>query len=120
VLERQRPRSGASVSSFVLSDGVLKATLDLRVYRLSAIKKAAYRVAGTCSVSLGVITHETLPVLIAPKSVLSATEAEELGRMFEQELLDQELREHVADETAGLRSLILAQAYSKTGLIRDE
>jgi His-Xaa-Ser system protein HxsD len=41
-------------------------------------------------------------------------------RSFFQELLDQELRERIAEETDAIRSLILAQAYSKTDLIRRD
>ncbi len=37
-----------------------------------------------------------------------------------QELLDQELREQIAVETAPLRNLILAHAYSRTGLPSDD
>lgn len=38
-------------------------------------------------------------------------------RQFFQELLDQELREHIADETNAVRTLILAHAFSNVDLI---
>jgi hypothetical protein len=39
---------------------------------------------------------------------------------FCNEVLDQELRETIAEETAGIRNLLLAQAFSKTSLIDPE
>jgi hypothetical protein len=39
---------------------------------------------------------------------------------FCNEVLDQELREIIAEETVGIRDLLLAQAFSKTSLIDPE
>ncbi len=51
----------------------------------------------------------------------ASEEAQEEGvRLFFQELLDQELREQIADETTPLRTLILAHAFSKADLIRRD
>jgi His-Xaa-Ser system protein HxsD len=54
--------------------------------------------------------------MLAPGTSESA--AMEVVRQFLQEVLDQELREQVSEETAPLRALILAQAFSKSDLIR--
>ncbi|HEX7601643.1 MAG TPA: His-Xaa-Ser system protein HxsD [Polyangiaceae bacterium] len=99
-------------------DGSARAVIDLLVYRLAAVKKAAYRVADRCTVALGTPADEALPVefLFAPGTSDSA--ARSAVRAFYQELLDQELREHIAEETGPLRALILAHAFSKTDLIR--
>jgi His-Xaa-Ser system protein HxsD len=93
-------------------------TLDLQVYRLTAVKKTAYKLADRCTAVLGSIEGERMPLTIffPPRTQESA--AIEVTRLFFQELLDQELREQISDETRAIRSLILAHAFSKTDLIR--
>ena len=54
------------------------------------------------------------------KAGTTSVAANEIARVFFQELLDQELREHVAEETGPVRTLIIAQAFSKTDLIRGQ
>ena len=55
------------------------------------------------------------------KSTVTEARAREVANQFFQELLDQELREQIADETSAVRTLILAHAFSKADLIkRDE
>jgi His-Xaa-Ser system protein HxsD len=51
---------------------------------------------------------------------MSRREIDEVVRQFFQELLDQELREQIAEETAPVRTLILAHAFSKADLIKRE
>jgi len=98
--------------------GTLLAFVDLRVYRLSAVQKVAYRLADRCTVKIGLLDIERLPLtfLFSPK--IDEAAAREIVRLFFQELLDQELRERVREETAPLRALLLAQAFSKTDLIQ--
>lgn len=105
---------------FDLEDGSARANLDLRVYRLAAIKKAAYRVASRCTVVLGVSEGDNLPVRVLFKPGTAEGAAREGVRAFFEELLDQELREHIAEETGPVRTLILAHAFSKTDLIRRQ
>ncbi len=95
--------------------------LDLRTNRLTAVKKAAYRLADRLTVALGTPTADApdlLPVTFLFKPRTSEATAAEAARAFYQELLDQELREQIAAETAPLRALILAHAFSKTDLIQ--
>lgn len=98
----------------------IRTTIDLRSYRLAAVKKAAYRLAARCTAVLGTLEHEQLPIAFNFKPGTNEATAREAVRLFFEELLDQELREHVAEETAPMRALILAQAFSKTDLIRRE
>lgn len=97
-----------------------RTTIDLRIYRLAAVKKAAYRLAARCTAVLGTPEDEKLPVTFTFKPGTDEVAGREAVRLFFEELLDQDLREHVADETAPMRALILAQAFSKTDLIRRE
>lgn len=98
----------------------VRMTIDLRTYRLSAVKKAAYRMADRFTAILGTIADEQLPIVFTFKPGVAEANVLKAVRLFFQELLDQDLREHVADETAPMRTLILAQAFSKTDLIRRE
>ncbi len=96
--------------------GAVSFDLDLRVYRLAAVQKTAYRLARRCTAVLGELRGETLPVTLTFAADTSEPEALAATRHFFQELLDQELREKVAAETASLRPLLLALAFSRTGL----
>jgi His-Xaa-Ser system protein HxsD len=107
-------------AQFVFENGSVHTTIDLRTYRLVAIKKAAYRLAARCTIALGSAADEHVPVTFTFKESVSESHAREVVRLFFEELLDQDLREHIAEETAPLRTLILAQAFSKTDLIRRE
>jgi His-Xaa-Ser system protein HxsD len=97
--------------------GPKRVILDSRTYRLAAIKKAAYRVAALCTAVLEHADDDRIAVTFMFKPITSEAAASEAVRAFYQELLDQELREHVAEETTPLRMLILAQAFSRTDLI---
>lgn len=101
-----------------LVDGVIAIVLDLRVYRLAAIKKAAYRFADRCTAILGSPDQDRIPVSLRFKPNVGEGAAREVTRQFFQELLDQELREHIAEETNAVRTLILAHAFSNADLIK--
>ncbi|WP_394826103.1 His-Xaa-Ser system protein HxsD [Pendulispora albinea] len=106
--------------TFQWLDGSIQTTLDFRSYRLSAIKKAAYRFADRCTVILGAPAENGVDVTIAFKPGMSEPLAREVLRQLFQELLDQELREAIAEEIAPVRTLILAHAFSKTNLVRHD
>lgn len=101
-------------------DGAISITIDLRTYRAAAIKKTAYRLADQCTAVLGQTSAEHMAVSLHFKASVSEASARETARRFFQELLDQELREEVADETKAVRTLILAHAFSKADLIKRE
>jgi His-Xaa-Ser system protein HxsD len=90
--------------------------LDLRVYSLTAVKKAAYRGAARCTVVIGSPDGDRLPVRFAFRPGTSASAAQEAVRRFHEDLVDEDLRERLNAETAPLRGLILAHAFSRTDL----
>ena len=107
-------------SLFELGDGCVRFRIDLRIHRPSAVKKVAYKLADRCTAVLRTVGEFEWEVALAfpiatREEVVLAT-----ARTFLQELLDQDLREEIGDETRAVRSLILAAAYSKTGLIQHE
>lgn len=95
----------------------LRIDVDTRLYRVVAIKKAAYRVAEKCTVVLGSPEGDQLPLTFSFRPGASESAAEEAVRLFHQELLDEELRAVIHEETDALRSLILAHTFSRTDLI---
>jgi His-Xaa-Ser system protein HxsD len=100
-------------------NGIVEVTIDLRIYRLAAVKKSAYRFANKCAAVLGRPDNELLPVQFHFDGVKEGP-ALATVRAFFNDLLDQELREHIAEETGPLRSLILAHAFSRLDLIRRD
>jgi His-Xaa-Ser system protein HxsD len=100
--------------------GEIALVLDLRIYRLAAIKKAAYRLADRFTAVLGSPEQDRLSVSLRFKVNVSPVAAREATRAFFQELLDQELREQIAEETNPVRTLILAHAFSNADLIRRD
>lgn len=116
----QSSSQSESASSWHLRDGTVRTTIDLRMYRLLAVQKTLYRYANRCTGVLEESAGESLVVtfLFAPQ--IGEEAAREVLRQFFRDLLDQELREKIGDETRAIRSLILAQAFSKTDLIRRD
>lgn len=84
--------------------------VDPRVYRISAVKKAAYRLGDRCFVKLEALADGGMRVGLTAKS--EKIEVAALEGEFLNELLDQDLRETIAEETERVRNLILAQAFS--------
>jgi len=90
---------------------------DPAVYALIAVEKAAYRFSDrfTCLIE----TREAgLQVTLKPKrkEMSEGTHQAALDD-FQTEVLDQNLREKIKIETAPIRNLILAHAFSRTGLV---
>jgi His-Xaa-Ser system protein HxsD len=84
--------------------------VDASVYRLSAVKKAAYRLGDRCFVHIEAPTEGRFQVRLTAKS--ESTQLDTLEGEFRNELLDQDLRESIAEETERVRNLIMAQAFS--------
>jgi His-Xaa-Ser system protein HxsD len=101
-----------------VAEGRVQVQLDLRVYRLSAIKAAAYRIADRCAVSLDAPDGDTILVTLLFRRQVTEVAARDALLAFHQEVLDQELREQLREETEPVRALILAQAFSRTDIIK--
>jgi His-Xaa-Ser system protein HxsD len=88
--------------------------LDSSVYRVAAIKKAAYKFGNRCWVTIESTAGCSIRITLRPKT--PDTPLTQLEGAFRNEVLDQELREVVADETVAIRNLLLAQAFSAAAL----
>lgn len=91
--------------------------LDAKAYSLAALKKAAYRVADRCTVIFGRSDSEVVAITILANADADVTNC---LRAFMDEALDQELRERIGAQTAPLRDLILAHAFSRTSLVNKD
>ncbi|MEG0175992.1 MAG: His-Xaa-Ser system protein HxsD [Aeromonas sp.] len=92
---------------------------DPAVYALMAIEKAAYRFSDRfiCQIET---TQVGLKVTLKPKRKDTSEEAHQVALDdFQTEVLDQNLREKIKLETATTRNLILAHAFSRTGLVEQ-
>lgn len=91
---------------------------DLRVVRMEAIKKAAYRWATHFIADIQQVDEHHVTVDFIAKTSLKghALKLEE----FANDVLDQELREVVAEETQTIRNVLLAQAFSGIAVASPE
>jgi His-Xaa-Ser system protein HxsD len=90
---------------------------DNAIYSLSAVTKAAYKFGGFFFVRI-TESGKTFRVELTPRAQGDSV-SEKLGE-FQNEVLDQELREQISRETIGVRNLLMAHAFSRTSLINQE
>jgi len=90
-----------------------------KVYRLETIKKAAYRLSGRCSFDFAVEDDEIICRLIF-REAAAVELVNEIEYALRNEVLDQDLRATIAEETAAVRNAVLAYAFSRTGLQNGE
>lgn len=98
---------------------VVEIVFDGKVYSLEAVKKAAYRNINNFSANISLNGSEILCGLSFKNKVGEQAVSNAIDN-FKKDVLDQDLRESIKEETEGIRNLILAHAFSKTGLIQDE
>ncbi len=89
-------------------------SFDSAAASLDAVQRAAYRLSDRMSCDIEA-KDDALVVTIHPSDPESALDA--LAGDLRNEVLDQVLRERVRAETIDVRNLVLALAFSKTGLV---
>ena len=99
--------------------GEVELPVDLGVYSLTAVKKALYKFSDRCGATIESPSGKRVVVRFA-FGTREESKQREILTEFAGELLDQDLREIVAKETTHLRNIILAHAFSKTGMDGDE
>lgn len=91
-------------------------SFDPAIFRLTAVKKAAYRFSGEFDTRIESEPGNRILVTLSPRDdrrgMLSAA-------AFPREVLDQELREQIANETAAVRDVLLAHTFSELPLIDE-
>lgn len=90
-------------------------SFDASVFSVLAVKKAAYALSDVATAEIRFDGHKIHCELHATSGPAKSS-PEELQAQFRLEVLDHDLRERIAEETAPLRNAILAHAFSGTGL----
>jgi His-Xaa-Ser system protein HxsD len=101
----------------------LTVEFDSKTFSLLAIQKACYRFSNIASFELQVVLnggYEQIRVVASPLTAKSEIGMEFLSKQLRNEALDQQLREEIRAQTEGVRNLVLAHAFSKTGLIAPD
>jgi His-Xaa-Ser system protein HxsD len=103
----------------VSSHRIEEIRVDLRLFSIEAIKKACYKFSDRYFNDLH-LSSESHAVI---EFRVPATKSEEafaaMKSEFMQEVIDQDLRERIAEETKVTRNLILTNAFADTKLIGD-
>ena len=88
---------------------------DDQLFKADSVKKAAYRFSDRLTFKFSIVDGG-LQVTVSPLGTVDASEFEKIISKFEVEVLDNDLRLQIAEDTAPIRNAILAYAFSKTGL----
>ena len=89
--------------------------VDTAVYGLEALLRTAYKFTDRCYVFVESIEGSNrVAVAIAPKS---SNDLQSILGEFYNELLDQRIRESLAQEYGDLRTMIVAQAFAEGNLL---
>jgi His-Xaa-Ser system protein HxsD len=96
----------------------VKLSFDSNVFYLDTIKRALYRFADRCSFDVQLADKQTKVTMHVPANI-SELAIDDLCSRIRNEVLDQDLRDTISRETANIRTLILANAFSNTGLIES-
>lgn len=96
----------------------LSVRFDQRIFSLSTIKKALYRISADATADITII-DDNITCALFLSSTTNVT-AEQLTERLRQEVLDQDLREKIATESSPYRDVILGYVFSRTGLQSDE
>jgi His-Xaa-Ser system protein HxsD len=89
---------------------------DLRVFAQDAIKKALYRFSDRITYSLSIEGHELACVISLRTDAPAESVLDVVIEKLRVEVLDQDLRERLFEQTAPYRNAVLALAFSRTGL----
>jgi len=93
-------------------------TFDSAVFSVDAVKMACYRFLDRFTSDIQLCEGQIVCHLNFDDKLISVPDAHVDN--FKKEVLDQDLRLKLKAETEPIRNLILAHAFSKTGLIADE
>ena len=94
---------------------ILSLDFDSRVFRLTAVKKAAYCFGDRCGIEIEIQPQDIIRVRLTPRK--ADTDLQAIENDLRNAVLDYDLREHIAAATEGIRNLLLAQAFSEVSLI---
>lgn len=91
---------------------------DTNVFSLDTVKRSLYRFADLCAFDIGLIDEQIKVTLFIPLAA-DPMKMDDLCYRIRNEVLDQDLRDTISKDTANIRTLILANAFSNTGLVES-
>lgn len=103
--------------SSAVEQPALRIEFDRLVASVDAVQRAAYGLAGEASIEV-TLRDETVVCTIYPRR--DSVVGEEVAHRLRNAVTDEVLRARIAAETAPVRDLIFALAFSQTGLVADE
>jgi His-Xaa-Ser system protein HxsD len=109
-----------SIPFVVTDEGTVHFEVDLSVYSLDTVKRAAIKFTSECAVLFERESESLLIVILNFAGDQAKERKLQLGAALCNEILDQDLRESIAQKTEGSRNLILAHAFSKTSLTSNQ
>jgi len=98
-------------------DEDIRVEFSSSVYSLDSVKRAAYAFTGRYAFDIRTEGDEI--ICIATGLGVQDGDSAAFIKCFRNAVLDQDLRESIASQTADVRNVILAHAFSKTGLQSD-
>lgn len=89
--------------------------LDIAAYPLSVVQRAAYSLAGTVAIQIGIEASQISLAAFPAESRLTLS-AEQANALILQHLNDFALRDYINRETAGLREVLARAALAGCGI----
>jgi His-Xaa-Ser system protein HxsD len=93
--------------------------LERNLYSAEAILKACYWLSRDFSCKLSETSPELVQVTITPRNDSSVESLEWVKGVFLASVTDFALREKIEAKTSGIRDLLLAKAFSESGVLED-
>ena len=90
----------------------MKLDLDASVYPTDVIEAASYRFIDKFSVVISPCDEMNVVDIIFDND----SNKEQMIQLFKKELIDQKLRKKIRSETERIRNLVIAYAFSRSGL----
>ena len=94
-----------------MPDGTIKLNLDVGLYSRDAILSTAYLFTDKCYINLQSYGQKVAQVFFSQKSNKNR-ELELLVKEFLNELVDQQLRVRIRNETKGIQKMIVVEAFA--------
>lgn len=97
--------------------GAVALRVDLSVFAIEAVLRAAYKLTDRCHLFVERPSEEAEQVVVTfrPKGEVVVIDA--IVGEFANELVDQQLREHLAREAGPIREILVAQAFAEGNLL---
>jgi His-Xaa-Ser system protein HxsD len=99
--------------------GSTELIFDSRIFSLDAVRNAAYRMADLIDIEIR-LDSESIVCSISLVGGSDAGRLEDALQRLRREVIDHDLRIRIREQTEATRNLILAHAFSKTGIIPSE